>query len=562
MPFPAITVLREHFGFVPKVFSSQSLVPCLVAAEVELVSSILFSNRSLTRARKECILLAVAEARENAYCFSLHYQMLKLQGLSEPRLNRIVDCYEEADLAPANKALWKFALKLAADESSFSAEDMREASSQGLTNEALLDAVVTTALGVMLCTLATGLCVAPDFGFHANRAPRVAYQTRHSPAAEKKPEFYLPAPELAADDFAPFLWLREQFGFVPSVFLAQTLRRDVLEAEVVAIRTLLATEEALTRAQKERLLLAAPVPRDGWIERDPTLAGFARKLSGRGTEFSRNDIQALRANGFTDRQVLEAVVTIALAGFFAVLRAGLGAAPDFEARRTSLSDEPPTDEKKEYLPVSDLRHSGLTISADADAECVARVRGGDLNSFEELMTRHSRRVYRTLIGILGNPDDARDAMQDTFLKAFQHLARFEGRSRFSTWLLSIASNTAIQRLRDRRPTESIGETGFDEEIFRPHRVHAWADDPERLYSKVEARSLIEGSVMKLPAKYRVVLMLRDIEQLPVEDTSAALGLSVAATKARLLRGRLMLREALAPHFAAEASRSRTREEIC
>jgi RNA polymerase sigma-70 factor (ECF subfamily) len=177
---------------------------------------------------------------------------------------------------------------------------------------------------------------------------------------------------------------------------------------------------------------------------------------------------------------------------------------------------------------------------------VARVQGGDLDSFEELMNRHSQRVYRTLVGILGNPDEARDAMQDTFLKAFQHLAGFEGRSKFSTWLVSITANTGIQRLRERRPMESLDET-FDEQL-RPRQVQAWTDDPERLYSRAEMRSLVENGVMRLPAKYRLVLILLELEQLPLEEAAAALGLGIPAIKARRLRGRLKLREALAPHF--------------
>jgi len=152
-----------------------------------------------------------------------------------------------------------------------------------------------------------------------------------------------------------------------------------------------------------------------------------------------------------------------------------------------------------------------------------------------------------LVGILGNPDEARDAMQDTFLKAFQHLAGFEGRSKFSTWLLSITTNTGIQRLRERRPMESLDET-LNDEGFRPRQIQTWTDDPERLYSRAEMRSLIENGVMRLPAKYRVVLILLDLEQLPLEEAAAALGLGIPAIKARRLRGRLMLREALAPHF--------------
>jgi RNA polymerase sigma-70 factor (ECF subfamily) len=144
-------------------------------------------------------------------------------------------------------------------------------------------------------------------------------------------------------------------------------------------------------------------------------------------------------------------------------------------------------------------------------------------------------------------------MQDTFLKAFQHLGNFQGRSKFSTWLVSIASNTGLQLLRDRKRVQSLDDDVVEtDEGFRPRQIRAWSDDPEQLYSKSELRGLVENHVMKLPAKYRVVLVLRDIEQLSIEDAAAALGLGIPALKSRHLRGRLMLREALTPHFTASA----------
>ena len=96
--------------------------------------------------------------------------------------------------------------------------------------------------------------------------------------------------------------------------------------------------------------------------------------------------------------------------------------------------------------------------------------------------------------------------------------------------------------------ESLDEPSSDDEGFRPRQVRAWTDDPEQLYSQAELRALIEHCVMALPVKYRVVVMLRDIEHLSAEEAATALGLGIPAIKSRLLRGRLMLREALAPHF--------------
>lgn len=195
---------------------------------------------------------------------------------------------------------------------------------------------------------------------------------------------------------------------------------------------------------------------------------------------------------------------------------------------------------------------------DADAELVSRVQGGEVDAFEELIRRHQRRVYRTLIGITGNPEDAEDGTQNAFLKAYLHIGEFKGTARFSTWLMRIAINEGLESLRKRKNLVSLDEEGpEDEEGFRPRQVQAWEDNPEQLYSRTQIRELVEREVMRLPGKYRVVVMLRDIEQLSTEEASTALGLGVPALKTRLLRGRLMLREALAPHFlrrpGAEAS---------
>ena len=202
------------------------------------------------------------------------------------------------------------------------------------------------------------------------------------------------------------------------------------------------------------------------------------------------------------------------------------------------------------LPIS---HAG---SQDPDAELVAEAQSGKLDAFEELVRRHSQLIYRTLVAILGNPTDAQDAMQDALLSAFKHIGGFQGRSKFSTWLVSIARNTALRQLRGRKNVESLDEGEYSEEgDFRPRQVRAWQDDPEQIYSKSEMRQLVEREILRLPAKYRVVVMLRDIEQLSTDEVARQLGLSVPAVKARLLRGRLMLRESLSPHFMSIVRRA-------
>ena len=203
------------------------------------------------------------------------------------------------------------------------------------------------------------------------------------------------------------------------------------------------------------------------------------------------------------------------------------------------------------LPVSNKGFPGTGL-IDPDAALVIRVQDGDLEAFDELAARHSRRVYRMIAAIMGNVEEAQDTMQDTFLKAFAHIGNFQRRSKFSTWLLSIASNMALQRLRNQKHLERLSVP--EDESDRSFQVRAWGANPEQLYSQTERRTLVESGLMKLPPKYRVVLVLRDIKQLSTEETATALGLGIPALKARLFRARRMLRETLSPHFTVSAQR--------
>jgi RNA polymerase sigma-70 factor, ECF subfamily len=187
---------------------------------------------------------------------------------------------------------------------------------------------------------------------------------------------------------------------------------------------------------------------------------------------------------------------------------------------------------------------------DPDAGLVARAQSGDLDAFEDLVNRHSRRVYRALVGVAGSFDEAQDATQETFLKVFQHIGSFQGRSKFSTWLLMIASNTGLQRLRDRSLWKaSMKPAANQKRTFAHARCGPGPKIPSNFTTLPR---LVERGMLKLPAKYRVVLVLRDLEQLSTEETASVLGLGIPAIKSRLCRARLMLREALAPHFAARA----------
>jgi RNA polymerase sigma-70 factor, ECF subfamily len=284
-------------------------------------------------------------------------------------------------------------------------------------------------------------------------------------------------------------------------------------------------------------------------ETDKALLDFAVKLGTRPSEFSGEDVLSLRRLGFTEEQILECVVVTALNNFANTLQMGLGIEPDFAP--------PPVFEGKKVhrsgAALTPMQGAGaahlVDKPQDVDAELVAQAQGGKLEAFEELVRRHTQLIYRTLMAILGNATDAQDAMQDTLLSAFKHISGFQGRAKFSTWLVSIARNTALQRLRSRKNVESLDEGEYEEDRdFRPRQVRAWQDNPEQCFSKSEIRQLVETGILALPPKFRVVVMLRDIEQLSTDEVARQLGLSVPAVKTRLLRGRLMLREWLSPHF--------------
>ena len=378
--------------------------------------------------------------------------------------------------------------------------------------------------------------------------------------------------------------LKRNFGLVPKIFRAQLLRPDLVEAHVQLLDRLLFGKGALTRVQKEFILLVVSAANNNSYfpalhcqtlqflgvkpeqsqqvaidhraanlsESDAVLLDFARKLALDPHSFTDRDVESLRKADFNDAQVLEAVLMVALTQFLNCMQMGLGTEPDFKPRVTfPLKEVNPVGSSERQILEPEL--TGDFVSDDPDFEIVARVKNGDTDAFEELVRKHGRRVYRSLVSILGNAEEAEDALQDAFLKAFQHLPNFEARSRFSTWLVRIAINTGLQRLRGRKDFDSLDE---ESEEFRPRNIQAWTDSPEEFYSREELRRLVEKEVMKLPLKYRVALMLRDLEELSTEEAAATLGLSVPGLKARVLRGRLMLRESMVPYFSkAGAGRS-------
>jgi RNA polymerase sigma-70 factor (ECF subfamily) len=180
-----------------------------------------------------------------------------------------------------------------------------------------------------------------------------------------------------------------------------------------------------------------------------------------------------------------------------------------------------------------------------DLVLVESILAGDRRAFESLVRKHERRVFRVTVAVLGNAEDAEEAMQDTFVKAFRHIGQFRRESRFTTWLTRIAVNEALQKRQARKNTVSLDEVGEAEVKVFPHRSHQWHEDPEKLFGKQEVRMMVEDAIRALPPIYRETFVLRDVEGFRAEEAAEILGLTLPATKSRLLRARLLMREALA-----------------
>ncbi len=196
-----------------------------------------------------------------------------------------------------------------------------------------------------------------------------------------------------------------------------------------------------------------------------------------------------------------------------------------------------------------IQRIGQTNGFD-EATLVAQAQTGGVEAFTQLVNRYEGNIYRLARHITQSPEDAEDVLQETFLKAYEHLRDFQGNSKFYTWLVRIAVNQALMKLRKRKTDASVSlddpyDTG-EENLVR--EIAVWEPNPEQTYSREEIRAILEKAVDSLPPTFRAVFALRDIEELSTEETAAALNLSVPAVKSRLLRARLRLREKLTRYF--------------
>ena len=195
-----------------------------------------------------------------------------------------------------------------------------------------------------------------------------------------------------------------------------------------------------------------------------------------------------------------------------------------------------------------------TVPAYGDMILVHACKAGDAAAFEELVKRYYRKLFRVAQHITHNREDAQDAVQDAFLKVFRKLTQFRENSQFSTWLIRIAVNESLMKLRKQRHNKefSIDDDLVSEDHGFPFELADWAPNPEERYRGFELRDILRSELQELQPALRVVFVLRDIEGLSTEETADVIQSTPVAVKARLWRARLKLRARLSKYFGISA----------
>ena len=190
----------------------------------------------------------------------------------------------------------------------------------------------------------------------------------------------------------------------------------------------------------------------------------------------------------------------------------------------------------------------VELSAPNEAQMIAAILHGDTELYHDLIRPYEHSVYSMALSFMKNESDAEDVAQETFLKAFRNLGQFRGQAKFSTWLISITLNEARGRLRRQSVVrmEILDETLEEAGRVQSALLREWREVPSEALERKEVREILQEAIRNLSPIYREVLLLRDVEELSIEETAAALTISTATVKVRLHRARIMLQKQLVP----------------
>lgn len=195
-----------------------------------------------------------------------------------------------------------------------------------------------------------------------------------------------------------------------------------------------------------------------------------------------------------------------------------------------------------------------------DQELLVALCQGETAAFQQLFDVYSDKIYRLAVGLLQDEAEAEGVVQDTFLRLIEHLDRFEGRAKLGTWLYRVAYNASMDRLRQRRPLLPLNNEIDDETASPvPLILTDWRHVPEQYLTEEEIHAQLDKAIAALSEKLRAAFLLYEVEGLSVEESADVLGISVSATKVRLHRARLALREELAAYFSELATQEKTYE---
>ncbi len=191
----------------------------------------------------------------------------------------------------------------------------------------------------------------------------------------------------------------------------------------------------------------------------------------------------------------------------------------------------------------------------SDQQLIHAATKGDKAAFSALVNRYEEMVYKFSYKVCRDRDKAEEALQDTFVNMYRSLSSFDGRSKLSTWLYRIVTNNCLMKRRRRKLDdllESYDEPSVTDQGTMAHHVPRWDETPVDILMNNELGEVLDTAIQKLPMDYRVVFILRDVEENSNEETAKILGISVEATKSRLRRARAFLRDELNPYMTAES----------